>query len=770
MHTYASNDCGVKALGTLWRALAKLGYDDSIFARGTQKRVDPWRLTMEDVSRLGVFFNPKSVAVVGASSDPKKPGNTALKNLVSMGYKGKVFPINPREDTILGFQCYKNLLDIPDPVEVCVFLVSAELTMEVAKELAKRKSRFNDVLGAICMSAGFGELNTVEAKQREKELIQTMRRASIRLIGPNCLGIIDAYSGFNTNFDIPTYPKGGMSIVTQSGAFANSFLFWAEELRMTGLSKFASIGNMADVSMSELLMLWKNDESTRVIGVYMEGLPDPRKFFEVAHEVSAVKPIVVLKSGKSKIGATAALSHTGAVAGSDAIYDGAFKQAGMLRAGSVPEFYNSLRAFEKQPLPDGNRVCVLSHMGGPGTICIDEISATPSLQMAKFSPETHKALKSVCAPMANIGKPDGYIDLTAAHFEKLHNQVLQLLFQDDSVDLVMQIVAPSAFIDQKLIVDEIVKAYETQKGAKKPFLNAVTFGQFALETRKGLEDAGLPTMEYPDSLAKVAGHMATYAAFRKSAGVLAREREAANAESRRINQRAKRIIASAADEGRLSLLESEAYQVCAQYGIQAPPFQLVDSIEEAVAFANRMGYPIVLKALSAETLQKTDAGGMILEISSDGELVQSYKEFTENIRDPVPGIQLPKVLVQKLMPPTTELVLEGTRDKSFGPVVMFGLGGIHIEATKILGFRLAPLTSLEAKELILDTLPSVLVKGAHGRAATNVDSIADFLVSLGRLLVEQSGVEQATLNRVLAYDHACMVAEARIIIGGRTSA
>jgi acyl-CoA synthetase (NDP forming) len=725
---------------------------------------------MEDVSKLGVFFNPKSVAVVGASSDPKKPGNTALKNLVSMGYKGKVFPINPREETILGFQCYKNLLDIPDPVEVCVFLVSAELTIEVAKELAERKRRFNDVLGAVCMSAGFGELNTVEGKQREKELIHTMRTASIRLIGPNCLGIVDAYSGFNTNFDIPAYPKGGMSIVTQSGAFANSFLFWAEGLRMIGLSKFASIGNMADVSMSELLKLWKDDESTRVIGIYMEGVPDPREFFEIAHEVSAVKPVVVLKSGKSEMGSTAALSHTGAVAGSDAIYDGAFKQAGMLRAGSVSEFYNSLRAFEKQPLPDGNRVCVLSHMGGPGTICIDEISATPSLQMARFSPETHKALKSVCAPMANIGKPDGYIDLTAAHFEKLHNQVLQLLFQDDGVDLVMQIVAPSAFIDQKLIVDEIVKAYGTQKGAKKPFLNAVTFGQFALETRKGLENAGLPTVEYPDSLAKVAGHMTTYAAFRKSAGQRARGRETANAESRRINQRAERIVALAAEEGRISLLESEAYQVCAQYGIQAPPFQLVDSVEEAVASANRVGYPVVLKAASAETLQKTDADGMIHGISSDGELVQSYKELTENIRNAVSGIQHSKLLVQKLMPPTTELVLGATRDKSFGPVVMFGLGGIHIEVEKILGFRMAPLTIREAKELIFDTLPSVLVKGGRGRTAMNVDSIADTLVSLGRLVVEQSRVERVDLNRVIPYEHGCVVADARIIIGGRTGA
>ncbi|MBN2251519.1 MAG: CoA-binding protein, partial [Candidatus Altiarchaeota archaeon] len=208
---------------------------------------------MGKISSLDAFFKPQSVAIVGASSDPKKPGHTALKNLVSMGYKGKVFPVNPRENSILGFPCYKNMLEIPEPVEVCVLLVSADQTMQVAEELVQRKRSLDDVAAAVCMSAGFGELNTSEGKQREQELVRTLWSASIRLIGPNCVGVFDTYSGFNTNFDIATYPRGGVSILTQSGAFANSLLFWAERLRLIGVSKFASIGNMADVSMSELL-------------------------------------------------------------------------------------------------------------------------------------------------------------------------------------------------------------------------------------------------------------------------------------------------------------------------------------------------------------------------------------------------------------------------------------------------------------------------------------------------------------------------------------
>jgi acyl-CoA synthetase (NDP forming) len=710
-------------------------------------------------SALNAFFKPKSVAIVGASSDPKKPGHTALKNLMSMGYQGKVFPVNLREDFILGFRCYKNLLDIPEPVEVCVMLVSADLTMQVAEELVQRKRRYDDVTAAVCMSAGFRELNTREGKQREQELVRTLRSASIRLMGPNCVGVIDAYSGFNTNFDISAYPKGGVSILTQSGAFANSFLFWAERLRMIGVSKFASIGNMADVSMSELLSFLKDDGSTRVIAIYLEGFRNPRDFFEVAREVSAVKPIVVMKTGKSEIGSTAALSHTGSIAGSDAIYDGAFKQTGIIRARTILEFYDTLRAFEKQPVPEGNRISVLTHMGGPGTICIDEISSIPELQLAKFSPETQKALKSICAPMANIGHPDGYVDLTAAHYEKLHNQVLQILFQDKNIDMVLQILAPSTFLDQKLLVNEIAQACQSQQGGKT-FLNAVTFGEFAHETRQGLEDAGMPTFEYSDILARVAGNMATYAAFRKSLS-----KQAAIPKYKSDPKiRSAEVISNASKRGRVSLLEPEAYEVCNEYGISVPPFRVVESIESAIISANEIGYPVALKVVSEEILHKTDVGGVMLGIASDSDLKGSYKHLAANVKKAVPNVSKPRVLVQKMIPSNTELVMGALRDQSFGPTVMFGMGGIYVEALKIVGFRLSPISLDEAKKLIYEKLPPALIKGVRGRGPMNVDSIAGVLVSLGQLLEEHPQIEEVDFNPVLPYQDGCIAVDARMII------
>lgn len=719
---------------------------------------------MQNLASLDALFKPRSVAVVGASSDPKKPGHTALKNMLAMGYKGKVYPINLREESVLGLPCYKSVLDIPEPVEMCVFLVSANLTVNVARELAQRKQQHNDVLASVCMSAGFGEIGTSEGKAMEDELVQTLRGAGIRLIGPNCLGVIDTVSGFNTNFDIPTYPKGGISILTQSGAFGVSFLSWAGDTGYAGLNKFVSIGNMADVDMAELLTYWKDDESTKVIGIYMEGLSSPADFFEVAREVAAVKPIVVLKSGRSEVAATAALSHTGAVAGADNIYEGAFRQTGIIRAKNVAEFYDTLRAFAKQPVPRGGRICVLTHMGGPGTVCIDEISTHPILKMTKFDPKTVAALKEILSPAANIGHPDGYVDLTAAHYENLHYQVLKLLFADNNIDMVLQIMAPSAFLDKKLLGQEIAKAFHEQKGEKKPLLNVVTFGQMAMELRNELELSSLPTTEYPDIVAKVAANMAKQNAYRQVAADRARERREVLSSPHPGKTRSAEVVARVLKEDRISLLEPESYEVCQQYNIKVPPFGIVEGMEEGLRVARKIGYPVVLKVISSEILHKTDIGGVILDVTSDGVFVQSYLELLDNVHKVAPHIERPKILVQKMMPETTELILGAIRDKVFGPAVMVGLGGIYVEAMKLVGFRLSPLGVAEAEELVHETLPAAFIRGTRGKPGMHVASIANALVALCRLLDDHPRIEEVDLNPTLAYKDGCMAVDARIIL------
>ena len=712
----------------------------------------------QGISALSAFFTPKSVALVGASSDPKKPGHTMLRNMIAAGYKGKMFPVNPRESVILGLPCYKSVLDIPEPVEACALMVSSDMAVLVAKELAERKKRFNDVAAVVCMSAGFGEINTPEGTKRERDMVESLRSADIRMVGPNCVGVMNTVSGFNTNFDIGAYPSGGISLLTQSGAFGNSFLFAAGSGGRVGLNKYVSVGNMADVQMAELLTFLENDDSTRVIGIYLEGLSDPRRFFEAADKVALAKPVVVLKSGRSEPGSTAALSHTGAIAGADAIYDGAFRQFGLIRARSIAEFSDTLRAFSKQPVPTGNRFAVLTHMGGPGTMCIDEISALPAIKMATFSNATQTALKGMLSSAANIGHPPGYIDMTATSSEALHNQVLTLLFKDPNVDAVIQILGPSAFHVQPQLAKEVAAAYQGQSGTKKPLLNVVMFGEFGADLRHGLESAGLPTFDYPDTVARVAANLSGFAAVR-AAAVPAAKRQLGRTEGP-----AAQLIATAAKEDRVSLLEPEAYAVCKQYDIRVPPFKLVETVQDAVDAANDIGYPVVLKVVSAQILHKSDIGGVMLGISSDGVLEQSYARLVENVRKAAPDIRNPSVLVQKMMPSTTELVLGAIRDKLFGPVVMFGLGGIYVEVLKRVGFRLAPFGIEQARELIADTLPPQLIAGARGRNKLNVDAIAETLVSLARMLEEQPQIDQVDLNPCLALDDGCMAVDARIIL------
>jgi acyl-CoA synthetase (NDP forming) len=714
-------------------------------------------------ANLGAFFRPRSVAVVGASSDPRKPGHIALRNMLGMGFKGGIYPVNLREESVLGLPCFRSVLDIPEPVELCVLLVSAELTLQVARDLADRKRRIGDVQAAVCMSAGFGELDSSEAKERERELITTLRDAGIRLIGPNCLGIIDTDSGFNTNFDIPACDKGGIGFLTQSGAFGNSFLLWARQAGGAGLAKFVSFGNMADVDLAELLQFLGDDPQTRTIGIYLEGMPAPRRFFEVAREVAARKPVVILKSGRSAAGSTAAMSHTGAVAGTDAIYDGAIRQAGLIRARSVSEFYETLRLFERQPLPAGNRVCVLTHMGGPGTICVDEIAAQPDLRMAAFSEDTHAALKALLSPAANIGRPEGYVDLTAAHTERLHNEVLAILFRDPGVDLVIQILGPTLFLDQSLLARQVADAWRAQTEPLKPLLNVVTFGDMARDVKGALENLGLPVMEFPDTAARDAANLARYAEFRRrlpqQPGI---GRKPVRAGRRR--GRVAPILEAVSRQGRRNLLEPEAYRVLEQYGVHVPPFGVAGTPEEALAAAGRVGYPVVLKVIAPEIVHKTDAGGVILNIDSDRALARAWTELQKNVRRAVPGLGDPDVLVERMVPAGTEFIIGALRDQTFGPVVMFGLGGIFVETLRMVGFRLAPLNIDEAGEMIRDALPRGMTASARNRLRMNTTAIAETLVALGQLLEEQPEVAEVDLNPFLAGSGGGMALDARIIL------
>jgi acetyltransferase len=430
-------------------------------------------------------------------------------------YAGGVYPVNPRATQVRGLPCYPTVLQVPGPVDLAVVVVPAPACLVVAAQLASRRQQRGDAAAAVVVSGGFAETGPA-GRDLQDQLTRTLRSAGIRLVGPNCLGVADAHTGLTTSFDLGPYPAGGASLLSQSGAFVMSFLQWARPLEMVGLCKLASVGNMADVSLTELLAYLAEDRCTRVVGVYLEGVQDARSFVHTAGRVARHKPVVVLKPGRTEAGGRAARSHTGSVASPDAIYEGAFRQAGVVRARTVSEFYGAVRAFERLPLPRGGRVAVLSAVGGPGTVCVDEVASEPRLQLARFSPQTSQQLRAVLSELATVGEPDGYVDMTGALVARTHGDALRVLLQDDGVDAVILLTPPPAFLDEEEVAESVLEAYREQPpGRAKPVLVVLTFGDAALAARRTLEKGGLCTFEFPEEAVRVLARMVEYAQARR---------------------------------------------------------------------------------------------------------------------------------------------------------------------------------------------------------------------------------------------------------------
>lgn len=471
---------------------------------------------MEETNSLKPFFKPRGIAIIGASSRVGSAGYQIIQHATAMGFSGGIYPVNPTVKEILGLATYKRVTDIPGIVDLALMMVPAGASLEVAEDIALRSKKRGDLKAVVVGSTGFSELGTQDGIRLETELLKILSEQGIRVIGPNCIGIVDTYSGINTSFSVPpNIKKGGVSIISQSGAFASSYLRWAKELGLVGISKFISVGNMADVDVIDLLEYLNQDDTTKSIALYLEGTKKARRFIEIAAEVVKNKPIVAIKSGRTALGSRVAKSHTGSIAGDDMIYEGAFKQAGIIRAGSVEDFYHTVRVFDKSPLPRGNRICVLTGVGGPSTICIDEMFTSETVQLASFSEELKVRLKGMLAPASTIGKPDGYIDMTASASEQLHYDVLKLLLSDKAIDGIIFLDTPPGYINEEKLAGAIISAYTSfPENERKPLLSVFLSGTAVKTLRCLLEESNLPTFEYPDTAARVMVNLVRYYWYR----------------------------------------------------------------------------------------------------------------------------------------------------------------------------------------------------------------------------------------------------------------
>ena len=464
---------------------------------------------------LDYFFYPDSIAVVGASSDPGKAGFQVLKNLTSMGYTGKVYPVNPRADELLGLKCFKDIMEIPDKLDLLVITVPAKHVLPIVEQAVQRK----DVKAIVCVSAGFGETKTAEGKAMEETLVAYAKQAGIRVVGPNCTGVINTSIHLDTTIE-PTVEqvKGGISIFSQSGAMAGSILLFMEDQPAAlGFNKWAHVGNMCDVNLLDVLEYYGTDPSTKVVCIYMEGLSDGRGLIDTAKKVSKEKVILALKVGRNEMGAKAAFSHTGSLAGKDEVYEAAFRKSGIIRVNDLIDMVDTAKAFSMQPLPANNKICILTEAGGPGSMAMDEIGKhNGELRLAHISDEGKQKLKDLLPDMALVCEPDGYIDMTAAAMEQQHADALEVVLDEEDVDAVILITVPPTFLPPCDISTELLaRKYNTSK----PIMTCFLAGKWVREARRMLELAGWPTFDTSEQAVKALLRMWQRAKYLKDSEV-----------------------------------------------------------------------------------------------------------------------------------------------------------------------------------------------------------------------------------------------------------
>ncbi len=703
------------------------------------------------MNKLNFIFYPRSIAVIGASREPGSVGQSLLANIIGNRIQGIVYPVNPKAKGILGIKSYPTVTEIPDVVDLAVIIVPSRYVPSVLDECGQK-----GVKGAIIISAGFKEIGGagIELEQEVKKIIE---KYNISLLGPNCLGIIntDPKSCLNATFGMQFPKQGNISFVSQSGALCVAVLEYAKEANV-GFAKFISMGNKADINENELLLYLKEDPKTDVILMYLEDLVNGREFMRIAREITSdisnPKPIIALKAGSTVLGARAASSHTGSLAGSDRVYDAIFEQCGVLRVETLEELFDYVRAFSSQPLPAGKNVAIITNSGGPGILATDSCTHY-GLNVTPLSPKTVQTLKKVLPPTASFNNP---VDLIGdAHHDRYEVSLKEVL-KDKNVHSSIVILTPTAFTDVEKIATSIVN---TAKAYKKPVL-ACFLGVY--DVSKGieiLEENGIPSYRFPESAARVLSEMTNYTWWLK--------RPLTEIRKFKVNKiKAKKIIESVQKQGRHSLFEQEAYQVLEAYKFPVIKSVLAKDEKRAVETASRLGFPVAMKIVSPDILHKFDYGGVKLNLKNQSEVRQAYREILRNVRAKKPKARLTGILVETMAPEGKEVILGMSRDSQFGPILMFGLGGIYVEALEDVTFRLAPIRELAASMMIKRTKTHKILDGFRGGPVYDIPAIEECLKRLSQLVSDFEQIKELDINPLIVHEKGkgCTIVDARIIL------
>lgn len=713
-------------------------------------------------SNLDLLFKPRSVALIGASPSPLKWGNWMSRHLIDSGYKGDVYLVSTKGGVVYGRETYKSVSDIEKQVDVGVIGVPARFVPEAVRDCVKK-----GVKAIIIVTAGFGETGE-EGKRIEKELLEVAHKGGSRIVGPNCIGIYNSAIALNTSiFDLS---PGFFTFLAQSGNFAMDVNYSVRQ-RGLGYSKWASFGNQIDIRFYEYLDYVKGDPDTKAVLLYIEGLyvdsaNDGREFLRVAKEVTRHKPVVAMKIGTSSAGARSALSHTGSLAGSNEVYDAALKQAGIIRVVNSSELLDVGEALAKCPLPRGNKIAILTDGGGHGTIGCDAAEKY-GLEVPVLSKETQEKLRGFLPPQASLKNP---VDFAGGAEADLWNFVgcSESLLQDKGIDGLVIVgqyggygidLAPEFFeLEEKvsLALTQLVEKYH------KPIINHTMYQPSKPKSLQILSQGGIPVYPVVETAMRCMGSLVEY---KSHLDRLEEEKKEApvGLPNDRIT-RAKAMISEIRTAGRVNFVETEARELLKAYGFPMSEFRLAKSGDEAIQIAEGMGYPVAMKIVSPEIIHKSDAGGVKLNIKTKNDVLKAFNEITSNARTYNRKAEIYGVMITPMVDRGIEIIIGMATDQTFGPTLMFGVGGIFVEILKDVSFRVAPLTRKDAYEMIEQIRGFPILKGARGRKPADIDALVDVIMKISALVTENHEIAEVDLNPVLAFEQGASVVDTRIIL------
>jgi acetate---CoA ligase (ADP-forming) len=711
---------------------------------------------------LDAVFRPRSIAVIGASRDADSIGGQIFHNLLSHGFEGPVYPVNPRSPVVQSVHAYARVADLPDPVDLAVVVVPAALVLEALEACGKKGVR-----AAVIISAGFKETGAAGASL-ERAAVEIARRYDMRLVGPNCLGVLNTEPAvrMDATFAPPYPPAGSVAFSSQSGALGLAILEYASQLNV-GISHFISVGNKADVSGNDLLEYWEHDPGTRVILLYLESFGNPRRFLEVARRVARRKPIVAVKSGRTRAGMRAASSHTGSLAGADTAVSALCLQSGVIRTDTLEELFDVAMLLNSQPVPRGHRVAVLTNAGGPGIMASDALESR-GLEVPSLADSTVNALHAFLPPEASTRNP---VDMIASATPGNYEKAVRLLLEDPNVDALLVVYVPPTPTGANDVARAIVRANEavkTERRARGETLKTVLscfMGTHGVpEGLRSLQEAHVPSYVFPESAAIALAHAVGYGRWLGTPA--GRAPEFADID----HAGAAAIVAPAARRagpGEAVWLETdEVMRLLAAYGVRMPGAGRASSADEAARAARALGFPVALKLVSERITHKTDVGGVVLGLRDETAVRDAFATIERNLEQRGQRAEMEGVLVQPMVEGGIEVIVGITRDPAFGPLVMFGLGGVQVELLKDVVFRVTPLTDLDAHQMVRGVRGARLLDGYRGAPPGDAPALEEVLLRLSQLAGDHPAIVEMDLNplRVMEPGSGCIALDARIAV------